>query len=211
MIPDILDRFRMFPIGIRADIEKAFLMQSVAPKDRDFLRFFSREILQFWEYIIWNLDNDVLKCCADIEPLICEVRITKRLILSVVQKIFDPIGLLTPTILFPKLLLPNLWKLKISWDYELPPSCKKEFLVWFKDTSVLKNTNIPRHLKVNISSELHVFVVAVRGAYAACVFVRSIIDSKVNIVLARAKSWVAPLKPLSIPRLELMAYNVEVG
>ncbi|GFS70348.1 DUF1758 domain-containing protein [Trichonephila clavipes] len=145
-IPDILDRFRMFSIGISADIEKAFLMLSVAPKDRDFLRFFSR----------------------------------------------------------------NLWKLKISWDHELPPNCKKEFLAWFKDTSVLKNVNIPRHLKVNISSELHVFVDAVGGAYAACVFVRSIIGSKVNIVLARAKSRVAPFKPLSIPRLELMACNVGV-
>ncbi|GFV82587.1 DUF1758 domain-containing protein [Trichonephila clavipes] len=41
LIPDILDRFRMYPIGISADIEKAFLMLSVAPKDRDFLRFFS--------------------------------------------------------------------------------------------------------------------------------------------------------------------------
>ncbi|GFV61493.1 DUF1758 domain-containing protein [Trichonephila clavipes] len=40
LIPDILDRFRMYPIGISANIEKAFLMLSVAPKDRDFLRFF---------------------------------------------------------------------------------------------------------------------------------------------------------------------------
>ncbi|GFV61299.1 DUF1758 domain-containing protein [Trichonephila clavipes] len=40
IIPDILDRFRMYPIGISADIEKAFLMLSVAPKDRDFLGFF---------------------------------------------------------------------------------------------------------------------------------------------------------------------------
>ncbi|GFX74675.1 integrase catalytic domain-containing protein [Trichonephila clavipes] len=126
MIPDILDRFRMFPIGISADIEKAFLMLSVAPKDRDFLRFFSRvqrdkkfianhvcgvyktsELEHFIEQakfimnkgffnlrgfesnvdcknvdkhsgdasvlgIIWNLDNDVLKCCVDLEPLTYE-------------------------------------------------------------------------------------------------------------------------------------------
>ncbi|GFU97691.1 DUF1758 domain-containing protein [Trichonephila clavipes] len=39
LIPDILDRFRMYPIGISADIEKDFLMLSVALKDRDFLRF----------------------------------------------------------------------------------------------------------------------------------------------------------------------------
>ncbi|GFT12312.1 uncharacterized protein TNCV_4005671 [Trichonephila clavipes] len=40
LIPDILDRFRIYPVGIVAHIEKAFLMLSVAPKDRDYLRFF---------------------------------------------------------------------------------------------------------------------------------------------------------------------------
>ncbi|GFX39112.1 DUF1758 domain-containing protein [Trichonephila clavipes] len=40
VIPDILDRFRLYPIGLSADIEKAFLMLSVHPKDRDYLRFF---------------------------------------------------------------------------------------------------------------------------------------------------------------------------
>ncbi|GFV96666.1 uncharacterized protein TNCV_3387591 [Trichonephila clavipes] len=40
LIPDILDRFRIYPVGIVADIEKAFLMLSVAPKNRDYLRLF---------------------------------------------------------------------------------------------------------------------------------------------------------------------------
>ncbi|GBM66145.1 hypothetical protein AVEN_68275-1 [Araneus ventricosus] len=39
-LPDILDRFRMFPIGLSADIEKAFLQIGIAPHDRDYLRFF---------------------------------------------------------------------------------------------------------------------------------------------------------------------------
>ncbi|GFS84350.1 uncharacterized protein TNCV_4605641 [Trichonephila clavipes] len=36
LIPDILDRFRMHPIGLSADIEKAFLQISVTPEHRDF-------------------------------------------------------------------------------------------------------------------------------------------------------------------------------
>ncbi|GFT19679.1 integrase catalytic domain-containing protein [Trichonephila clavipes] len=39
-IPDILDRFRRYPIGLSADIEKAFLQLGITPKHRDFLRFF---------------------------------------------------------------------------------------------------------------------------------------------------------------------------
>ena len=38
-IADILVRFRLFPIGLVADIEKAFLMVSVAYDDKDDLRF----------------------------------------------------------------------------------------------------------------------------------------------------------------------------
>ncbi|GFS74316.1 uncharacterized protein TNCV_3280041 [Trichonephila clavipes] len=41
LIPDILDRFRIYPVGIVADIEKTFLMLSIASNDRDYLRFFS--------------------------------------------------------------------------------------------------------------------------------------------------------------------------
>ncbi|GFW55639.1 DUF1758 domain-containing protein [Trichonephila clavipes] len=42
LIPGILDRFRIYPVGIVADIKKVFLMLSVAPKDREYLSdFFS--------------------------------------------------------------------------------------------------------------------------------------------------------------------------
>ncbi|GFT05030.1 integrase catalytic domain-containing protein [Trichonephila clavipes] len=40
LILDIIDRFRLYPIGLNADIEKAFLQLEIAPKDRDYLRFF---------------------------------------------------------------------------------------------------------------------------------------------------------------------------
>ncbi|GBM53933.1 hypothetical protein AVEN_64851-1 [Araneus ventricosus] len=39
-IPDIIDRFRSYPIGISADIEKAFLQLGIAPEHRNLLRFF---------------------------------------------------------------------------------------------------------------------------------------------------------------------------
>ncbi|GFV99666.1 integrase catalytic domain-containing protein [Trichonephila clavipes] len=303
LIPDILDRFRIYPVGIVADIEKAFLMLSVAPKDRDYLRFFfpcnekqlvyrhcrvvfgvssspyllnasimhllencnseCKEVAQklkssfyvdncvtgvfsadeieifiektklimsercfnlrifesnvasksvdkhsgetFILGIIWDLDNDVLKCCTNFDSLTCEVKITKRLVLSTVQKVFDPIGMLAPSTLLPKLLLQEIWKMERAWDQELPQNIVNKFMKWFNEIQILKGISVPRCMKIDIFTELHVFVDASKGSYAGCVFARSIVDSRVSVILVRAKSRVAPLKLLSIPRLELMA------
>ncbi|GFW10477.1 putative RNA-directed DNA polymerase from transposon X-element [Trichonephila clavipes] len=40
LIPDIIDRFRRYPIGLSSDIEKAFLQLSIIQEHRDYLRFF---------------------------------------------------------------------------------------------------------------------------------------------------------------------------
>ncbi|GFX69799.1 integrase catalytic domain-containing protein [Trichonephila clavipes] len=155
--------------------------------------------------IIWDLDNDVLKCCTNFDSLTCEVKITKRLVLSTVQKVFDPIGMLAPSTLLPKLLLQEIWKMKKAWDQELPQNIVNKFMKWFNEIQILKDVTVPRCMKIDIFTELHVFVDASKGSYAGCVFARSIVDSRVNVILVREKSRVAPLKLLSIPRLELMA------
>ncbi|GFX37073.1 integrase catalytic domain-containing protein [Trichonephila clavipes] len=136
--------------------------------------------------VIWNLETDTLKCCTDMDTLTCETKITKRLILAIVQKIFDPIGLLTPATLLPKLLIQHLWKMKIAWDSELSPKDVNVFLKWFRDLYVLKDVTLSRCMIINSTSELHVFVDASKEAYAACVFVRSMFKSDVkNYILVR--------------------------
>ncbi|GFU23334.1 uncharacterized protein NPIL_522601 [Nephila pilipes] len=79
------------------------------------------------------------------------------------------------------------------------------FSKWLNEIYLLKDVTLPRFLNFNETSELHVFEDACKGAYAACVFVRSEVGSESKVTLIRAKSIVAPVKPLSIPRLELMA------
>ncbi|GFU27995.1 DUF5641 domain-containing protein [Nephila pilipes] len=75
-------------------------------------------------------DEDTLKCKIDFEILSCGTKINKRLILSTVQKLYDPIGMLTPTALLPKLIIQDLWKSHFSWDEELPPSVVNRFSKW---------------------------------------------------------------------------------
>ncbi|GFW69840.1 integrase catalytic domain-containing protein [Trichonephila clavipes] len=40
LLPDVIDSFRLHPIGLLSDIEKAFLKLNIIPKHRDNLRLF---------------------------------------------------------------------------------------------------------------------------------------------------------------------------
>lgn len=78
------------------------------------------------------------------------------------------------------------------------------------DLSVVKNFEIPRCLFefdfAPLCVELHTFCDASEKAYAAIAYSRAIYkDGRINIRIIASKSYVAPLKPMSIPRLELQA------
>ncbi|OXA47646.1 Pro-Pol polyprotein [Folsomia candida] len=102
-------------------------------------------------------------------------KMTKRLILSQIQKIFDPLGFVCPATLIPKRLLQKTWQDKKSWDEELEDSVKKEFIDWWKEVSVLEKIGIPRWAfnSENANNvQLHVFSDASKLAYAAVIFAR---------------------------------------
>ncbi|XP_055932015.1 uncharacterized protein LOC129962291 [Argiope bruennichi] len=81
-------------------------------------------------------------------------------------------------------------------------------LPWKHDPANLpdnKEVTVPRYIAINGTSEIHVFVDASKSSYGACVFVRTVVENDVKVSLLRSKTRVAPLKSLTIPRLELMA------
>ncbi|OXA53364.1 Cytochrome P450 4C1 [Folsomia candida] len=138
-------------------------------------------------------------------------KMTKRLILSQIQKIFDPLGFVCPATLIPKRLLQKTWQDKKSWDEELEDSVKKEFIDWWKEVSVLEKIGIPRWAfnSENANNvQLHVFSDASKLAYAAVIFARIEGEHGVSIQLLQAKARIAPLKPVTIPRLELLGCSI---
>ncbi|GFX50602.1 DUF5641 domain-containing protein [Trichonephila clavipes] len=155
--------------------------------------------------IIWELDNDVLKFCTSFDSLTCEVKITKRLVLSTVTKSFRSHWNVGAVYIAPKITIAGNMENEKAWNQELPQNIVNKFMKWFNEIQILKDVTVPRCMKIDIFTELHVFVDASKGSYAGCVFARSIVDSRVSVILVRAKSRVAPLKLLSIPRLKLMA------
>ncbi|KAG7188017.1 hypothetical protein KM043_015763 [Ampulex compressa] len=67
--------------------------------------------------IAWNTQRDILTYTVgsiDVQSVF-----TKRRLLSESSRIFDPLGLCGPVILFAKLLIQDCWKFKITWDESL--------------------------------------------------------------------------------------------
>ncbi|XP_035208165.1 uncharacterized protein LOC118182884 [Stegodyphus dumicola] len=152
-----------------------------------------------------DTETDELFCGSMVENP--EKRITKRVVLSAAQRLFDPIGITYPVSLIPKVLIQNIWKRKINWDDVLPIDISNRFLAWVKELSLLKECQIPRRLVSGPFEDcrisLHCFCDASEVSYAACIFLRSEFNDKISVKLVTSKSRVAPTKEITIPRLDL--------
>ncbi|XP_045456195.1 uncharacterized protein LOC123666030 [Melitaea cinxia] len=153
----------------------------------------------------WNSNTDNLHVSIQIPS---SNVLTKRFILSSSFKIFDPLGLLSPCIIKPKLLLQLLWTEKLTWDEPVSDHINFEWKKFADNLHCLKSLDIPRRTLCDSPSsiELHSFSDASQSAYGACLYMRSL-DSlgNVTVSLLCGKSKVAPIKPMTIPRLELCA------
>lgn len=130
---------------------------------------------------------------------------TKRSVLSDLARTFDPLGLLSPTTFWIKHFMQCLWISGIKWDDPLPSDL---FTLWKKYQSELHLVNtlvIPRRITEDcaISVQLHAFSDSSQKGYAASVYLRVETATSVRCHLVTGKTRVAPLKHVTIPRLEL--------
>uniref|UniRef100_A0A182YRW0 DUF1758 domain-containing protein n=1 Tax=Anopheles stephensi TaxID=30069 RepID=A0A182YRW0_ANOST len=133
---------------------------------------------------------------------------TKRSVLSSIAQLYDPLGLISPVIVQAKILLQELWAHNLSWDEELPRHLNSKWEGFCEGLPYLTHLRIPRFALTpnHCYIELHCFADASEAAYGACAYMRSQSkDGTTQITLLASKSRVAPLKPLTIPRLELCA------
>ncbi|XP_071637467.1 uncharacterized protein [Temnothorax longispinosus] len=156
--------------------------------------------------LVWDKGEDTLKISGHcLQPRIPEV-VTKRKILAATQKVFDPIGIVCPVLLCPKLILQALWTKKTNWDETVDEETGAAFVKWLRDLEFLREVRIPRWAfgGTNDFLSLHLFVDASQAAYVAVIFVRVVCSQGIKVHLVQAKSRLAPLGKPTIPRLELM-------
>ncbi|GFW48160.1 uncharacterized protein TNCV_1614211 [Trichonephila clavipes] len=85
--------------------------------------------------LIWNLKDDCLSCNINCQKNEGKA-ITKRSLLSIANHIYDLIGFTAPVTLKPKLILQEIWKLKLEWDENLPKDILNQVKKWLEQLPI---------------------------------------------------------------------------
>ncbi|XP_058467108.1 uncharacterized protein LOC131440034 [Malaya genurostris] len=148
----------------------------------------------------------------DLQQILEKGRIpTKREVLKVVMSLFDPLGLLSFFLVHGKILIQDCWACGLSWDDPIGDELCERWRRWTNLFPQLSDLRIPRcYFKQPFPSDfsglqVHIFVDASEVAYSCVAYFRLPVQQGLQVSLIAAKTKVAPLKTLSIPRLELKA------
>ena len=132
-----------------------------------------------------------------------EKAITQRTVLNFFSSVFDPVGLVASYTARARLLLRDIWKISgQSWDDELPEDIRDKFLEWHSGLPLLGQLSFPRcYFTEPVDQiELHMFGDSSQDVFCAAEF-----SHKTPISFIFGKARVAPMKALSIAKLELQA------
>ena len=85
---------------------------------------------------------------------------------------FDPLGFLSPFVFTAKILLQELWRQRLSWEYEIPEQYLSQLQKWLEELPRVTTIEIQRCQKTEclvteITVQLHNFSDASRESYAA--------------------------------------------
>lgn len=156
---------------------------------------------------VWNPDSDTIGYKFELN--LNTSFISKRTLLSGIGQLFDVLGLISPVIVKAKFILQEVWKLQLDWDTEVPESIANEWVDFVNKLSYLNSLSIPRcilvsDLDINAKFILCGFCDASQVAYGARIYLISRDkNGQVDSQLVCAKSRLAPLSSMSLPRLEL--------
>ncbi|XP_014676616.1 PREDICTED: uncharacterized protein LOC106816503 [Priapulus caudatus] len=132
---------------------------------------------------------------------------TRRGVLSTINRLFDPLGLLSPVTIRGKLMLRDMIEETKDWDEPLSERFKNSWTEWEQSLQNLASLRmVRRYPERKPETELHVYSDASEQAIAAVAFLRTVDqdgNGKVGFVFGKAK--VAPRHGHTIPRLELCA------
>ncbi|XP_020910817.1 uncharacterized protein LOC110248612 [Exaiptasia diaphana] len=135
--------------------------------------------------------------------------LTKRMILSQVNSMYDPLGLAGPFTVRAKILMRHLWASaeKLDWDDPIPDENKLHWSSFFDELPEMNQVRFERCIKPSdavCNPVLIIFCDASEDAYGSCAYVRWKRQGggyACNLIVS--KNRLAPIKKLSIDKVEL--------
>ena len=156
----------------------------------------------------WNpVDDHLIFDISDIARLMREVHPTKRNTVSLATRFYDPLDVISPLTVRFKLLFQQLCERKLDWDEPLTGELLTEWESLSLDLQRFRPIKIPRCYTEAESSPVNSYSLlgycdASQRAYAAVVYLQ--VETTVSQFLC-SKTRVAPVKKVTIPRLELLS------
>ncbi|XP_061769872.1 uncharacterized protein LOC133560876 [Nerophis ophidion] len=189
------------------EVTKAFSPQDCAPvvKDLDLSGDFTPTQRSLG--LLWEITSDTFTYFAS--PT--NKPFTRRGVLSTVNSVFDPLGMLAPVTIQGRSLLRELTSELADWDMPLPEAKKNKWETWKESLQGLNKIHIPRRYTAKslcdaVLTELCVFSDASCKAIGAVAYLKVVQEdgeAEVGFVMGKAK--LAPQSEPTIPRLELCA------
>ncbi|XP_018315282.1 uncharacterized protein [Mycetomoellerius zeteki] len=155
--------------------------------------------------VLWNAKEDTLHYQFTV---LDKERITKRGVLSKIAQVYDPLGLIGPVLINYKIFMQRLWEQKLDWDDPLPSSLEISWKRQFDSLHEINEVAVQRNINPDNETGLMDIYGFGDASEKACVCLYAISCNKQGKKTTRlicAKTRVAPLKVLSLPRLELCA------
>ncbi|XP_017477896.1 PREDICTED: uncharacterized protein LOC108367719 [Rhagoletis zephyria] len=134
---DSIDALRTVKSQVSAVLERgSFPLSKWHSNHVDFRECQTSKELNFTEDLVtlgitWDQLEDVF--LFTFAPKEIHTAVTKRTILSIASSLFDPLGLLAPLLITSKIVLQELWLLKLDWDESVPQNLQH---AWSKCLSV---------------------------------------------------------------------------
>ena len=161
--------------------------------------------------LCWDVEADTL--CFKVQISKYANQFTRRVILSVANSVYDPLGFEAPAFQPMKTLLQDLCRKKLDWDQEIPSENKRLWMEWLQQLPLLASIQVPLCVEPAgfgkfKTSRIYHFSDASERSYGYAVYLRAVNQNNQMHCSLMGKTRLTPLKTFTISILELCAATI---
>ena len=127
-----------------------------------------------------------------------DAALTKRELLNLIRLIYDPVGLIAPVTLEPKLIIQDLWRRQIDWYFQPSDDLNLRWTKWKHTLQFLENIETARWYGSTNTDfgqvQLHIFAEASQYAYGAVVYIRYVCQDSIHCSFVIGKVRLTPIQ-----------------